>query len=444
MKASRTTTRLAGVGVAALVAVAISACGGGGGSPSAQSSGPGTTITYWASNQGATISADDQVLGKVIAKFKKQTGINVKLRVIPWPDLFNQITLAATSGQGPDVVNIGNTWSPSFQATGAFLPFQGSTLAAVGGQAKFLNSSWSATGAPGKVPTSVPLYGLSYGLFYNKALFQQAGISAPPKTWSEFVADAQKLTKPPNQWGVAVEGASITENSHWAFILGRQNGSQLFGPGGKPTFDSPGVVKGIQDYVNLVGADKVANPSNAQFSNGTQALAQFAQGKTGMIMWQNNGAINLKADGMKSSEFGVADTPVANGSSTPVMTHVAGINISIFKNTSHKEDALKFVNFLTGRQEQVSLNTSYGSLPVVKQAQSNPVFATPDLKTFDSILSQHAAPMPLISKESQMETIVGGEVKQLFATAATSGTVSTAQVKSAASGANQQMAAAGG
>jgi multiple sugar transport system substrate-binding protein len=444
MKISSAGTWLVGAVVVTAIAVSLGGCGGNSAAGSAGSSKAGTTITYWASNQGSTIGQDDQVLGKAIAAFKQQTGINVKLKVIAWPDLFNEITLATTSGTGPDVLNIGNTWSPSLQATGAFLPFSGSNLAAIGGQGKFLPSSWSATGAPGKVPTSVPLYGLSYGLFYNKQLFAQAGISSPPKTWSQFIADATKLTKPPNQWGVSLEGSSITENAHWAFILARQNGGELFDSGGRPTFDSPGVVKGVQDYINLVGANKVANPSNAQYSNGTQALAQFAQGHTGMIMWQNNGAINLKADGMKASAYGVAHVPVADGSSDPIMTHVAGINISIFKNSAHRDAALKFVNFLTSTPEQISLNEAYGSLPVVGQARSAPAFNTPALKTFDSILAQHSAAMPLIAQESQMETIVGGALKQLFSTAATSGSVSTAQVKSALTGAGQKMAAAGG
>ena len=88
----------------------------------------------------------------------------------------------------------------------------------------------------------MPLYGLAYGLFYNKKLFEKAGLQ-PPKTWSEFVDTAKKLTKDTNgdgkidQWGVAIEGASITESAHFAFILGRQNGGELF-DGGKPTFDS--------------------------------------------------------------------------------------------------------------------------------------------------------------------------------------------------------------
>jgi multiple sugar transport system substrate-binding protein len=51
-----------------------------------------------------------------------KTGIDVKMEVIGWPDLQTRIQTAVTSGQGPDVVNIGNTWAVSLQATGAFLP----------------------------------------------------------------------------------------------------------------------------------------------------------------------------------------------------------------------------------------------------------------------------------------------------------------------------------
>ena len=78
--------------------------------------------------------------GQEIADFSKQTGVKVNFKVIPWPDLFNNITTAVTSGQGPDVLNIGNTWSATLQSTGAFLPFKGSDLSAVGGKDKFLQS----------------------------------------------------------------------------------------------------------------------------------------------------------------------------------------------------------------------------------------------------------------------------------------------------------------
>jgi len=434
---------LAGVTAGALL---LAACGGGSDSGGGGGGGDikGQTITYWASNQGASIDQDNQILAKSIADFTQQTGVKVDFKVIPWSDLFTNITTAVTSGRGPDVLNIGNTWSATLQWTGAFLPFEGSALDTVGGKDRFLPTSWAASGAPGKTPTSVPIYGLSYGLFYNKKLFQEAGISAPPKTWSEFVADAKKLTKPAqDQWGVALEGGSITENAHWGFILTRQNGGQLFTQDNKPTFDSPQIVKGVKQYVDLFGENKVVNPSAAQFSDGTQALAQFAKGKAGMTLWQNNAENNIKTNGMKKSEYGVAMVPVVDGSTTPIMTHVAGINVSVFANSEHKDAALAFVKFLTSTPQQVSLNTQFGSLPVVKDAQSDPAFGTANLKTFNQILAQHAEPMPLINAEGQMETIIGGAVKQLIAKAATSGSVSEAEVKSALTGANQKMQAAG-
>src|SRR5439155_3703379 len=123
----------------------LAACGDSGSGDSA-----GTTLTYWASNQGTSLENDKQVLQPELDKFKQQTGITVNLEVVGWADLLNRILAAATSGKGPDVLNIGNTWSASLQATGALLPFDEGNLRAVGGKDRFLTGSLPATGAPGK------------------------------------------------------------------------------------------------------------------------------------------------------------------------------------------------------------------------------------------------------------------------------------------------------
>ena len=133
-----------------------------------------------------------------------------------------------------------------------------------------------------------------------------------------------------------------------------------------------------------------------------------------------------------------------DGSSTPIMTHVAGINVSIFANTKEKDAALQFVKFLTSPEEQVTLNKALGSLPVVADAQNDPAFSSPNLKTFNGILAEHAEPMPLIPEEGQMETFIGTAIKGLVAKAATSGGVSDADVKAALKEANEKMAAAAG
>jgi multiple sugar transport system substrate-binding protein len=435
------------VALVAAVMATVTACGGNDNKSSTSTASSakdlkGQTITYWASNQAPTIPADYTVLKREAAKFTQQTGVKVDIKVIGWPDLFNNITTATTSGKGPDVLNIGNTWSASLQATGAFLPFDSGALDQIGGKDKFLASSFSATGMPGKDPTSVPLYGLSYGLFYNTKLFKAAGISGPPKTWSEFVADAKKLTKPPDQYGVTIEGASISEGAHFAFILGQQVGHNLFA-GDKPQFDAPEEVKAVKAYVDLMGDNKVVKPNDATFNQGPEASEEFAKGKTGMLISQNNTENNLKAAGMARGEYAIADVPVLDGSTKPIMTHVAGINVSVFQNTKHKDAALAFVKFLTSPAEQVRLNQDFGSLPVIKQAQSDPAFGTPNLKTFNSILAEHAAPMPEIAQEGQMEQFLGAAIKGLVATAASKGSVSDTQVKAALTDANEKMSAAG-
>jgi multiple sugar transport system substrate-binding protein len=411
-----------------------------------QNTGGGATITYWASNQGPSIAYDNQALAQVVKDFKAQTGITVKFEVISWIDLFNRILTADFSAQNPDVLNIGNTWAPTLQATRAFLPFDQANLNAIGGKDRFLSTSFAATGAPGLVPTSVPLYGLSYALFYNKAMFKQAGIQGPPQTWSEFIQDAQRLTIPRiGQWGVAIEGASITENAHWAFILSHQQGGSLFDQHNVPTFNSPQNVRAIQFMTDLISKYKVAGPQDAEYSTGTQSPADFANKKAAMMIFQTGTISALQADGMPSSAYGIAQVPVPDPlppGGTPIMSHVAGINISIFKDTRHLAAALQFVKFMTSTQEQIKLNKLYTSLPVVKDAYSDPAFQSPAMQTFRTILAQHAAPMPLIPQEGQMETVMGGAVKQLVATAAgSSGPVSASDVEAQLSAANQTMKA---
>src|SRR3984893_16778591 len=175
------------VAAVALMAAAAGCSSGTSASTGTGTSGAGTTLTYWASDQGSSVSDDYTVLNPELAKFQKQTGIKVNLEVIGWADLLNRILAATTSGQGPDVVNIGNTWSASLQATGAFLPWTSQNFTAIGGQTKFVSSAVGSTGAAGKPPTAVPLYSVAYALYYNKALFQQAGITSPPATRDELI-----------------------------------------------------------------------------------------------------------------------------------------------------------------------------------------------------------------------------------------------------------------
>ncbi|BCB78808.1 hypothetical protein Pflav_052180 [Phytohabitans flavus] len=148
--------------------------------------GSGVTLTYWASNQGASLDNDKAILTPELEKFTQQTGIKVKLEVVPWSDLTNNTLSAAVSGQGPDVLNIGNTNAVTFQSTGAFYPFDDAALEKIGGKDHFVSSAFATAGATGQPPTSIPLYSQVYALYYNKKLFADAGLQPPRpgRSWS--------------------------------------------------------------------------------------------------------------------------------------------------------------------------------------------------------------------------------------------------------------------
>ncbi|MEV7891759.1 ABC transporter substrate-binding protein [Streptomyces sp. NPDC002817] len=434
--------RAAAVGAVTLsLALAASACGGGSSTGGGSNDSP-KTLTYWASNQGASIEVDKKVLQPELDKFEKQTGIKVKLEVVPWSDLLNRILTATTSGQGPDVLNIGNTWSASLQATGALLPWDAKNFAKIGGRDRFVDSALGSTGAEGKDPSAVPLYSMAYALYYNKKMFADAGIAQPPATWAELAADGKKLSKD-GKWGLGAEGSNPSENIHHVFVFAQQHGADFFTADGKPDFTSDGVVTAVKQYVDLMAKDKVIAPGNAEYAQ-NQSVSDFAKGKTAMLLWQSASA-NLKSQGMSEDDYGIAPVPVQSGTpgtGAQVNSMVAGINLAVFKNTDNLDGATKFVKFMTGDAEQKILNTAYSSIPPVKTAQTDSAFNTPANAVLKDTLAKSAAALPQVADESQFETAVGTAVKGLFADAAAGRAVTTDSVKAALEKAQQQMPAA--
>ncbi|GAA2983037.1 sugar ABC transporter substrate-binding protein [Streptomyces drozdowiczii] len=434
----RTIRAAAAVTLAISIAAGVTGCGGGSSSGGGSNDSP-KTLTYWASNQGPSIEADKKILTPELKKFEKQTGIKVKLEVVPWADLLNRILAATTSGQGPDVLNIGNTWSASLQATGALLPWNKENFDAIGGRDRFVDSAVASAGAEGKDPSAVPLYSLAYALYYNKKSFAEAGIEKPPATWDELVADGKKLSKN-GKWGLGAEGSNLSNNIHQTFVLGQQHGADFFDADGKPTFTSDGAVAAVKQYIDFMAKDKIIAPGNAEYAQ-NQSLTDFAKGKTAMVLWQA-AASTFASQGMKPEDWGAAPVPVASG--TPgqgknTNSMVAGINMAVFKNTKNIDGAKKFVKFMTSDAEQKLLNKTYGSIPPVKTAQADEAFSAPDLAVLRDTLAKSAAPLPQVPNESQFETAVGTAVKELWADAAAGRPVTTESVKARLEKAQQTM-----
>lgn len=190
---SRLTKAAAAVAATAAISLLASACTGQSSTTSNDDATKDVTITFW---HGWTAPNELKAINDNVARFEKaHTNIHVKVQGNITDDKINQ-ALRAGGSKAPDVVssfttdNVGKFCSSSaFADLAPFLKKDGIDTAAT-----FPKPMLEYTEYQGKRCT-LPLLGDAYGLYYNKKAFAAAGIAAPPKTLSEFKADAVKLTK---------------------------------------------------------------------------------------------------------------------------------------------------------------------------------------------------------------------------------------------------------
>ncbi|MFD5629367.1 ABC transporter substrate-binding protein [Streptomyces sp. NPDC127072] len=178
----------------ASIALLVSACTGSAESGAQDDASKETTINFW-----HAWSAPGEVEGvkTLVAGFEKaHPNIHVNVVGNMTDDKVNQ-ALRAGGSKAPDVVSSFTTNNVGkFCSSGAFVdlnPFF--EKAGIDPEKTFPKAMNEYTQFEGNRCT-VPLLGDAYGLYYNKTAFEEAGITAPPRTWSEFEADAKKLTKP--------------------------------------------------------------------------------------------------------------------------------------------------------------------------------------------------------------------------------------------------------
>src|SRR4051794_30985008 len=192
MPAPRHHRHLAAAAAAAALVLGATACGGSGGGANDDPNAK-TTITFW---HGWSAPNEVKAIQDNIAAFEKvHPNITVKAVANITDDKINQ-ALRAGGPKAPDVVSSFTTDNVGeFCTSGAFVdlgPFM--KKSGIDPQQTFPPAQLDYTQFEGN-QCSLPLLSDAYGLYYNKKMFAAAGISAPPKTLSEFDADAVKLTK---------------------------------------------------------------------------------------------------------------------------------------------------------------------------------------------------------------------------------------------------------
>ncbi|KJK56973.1 extracellular solute-binding protein [Saccharothrix sp. ST-888] len=190
-RSRRTAAAVTGSAVLALLATACTGTNSAGGTDDS-ASGKDVTITFW---HGWSQENETKAIQANIDTFQRlHPNIHVKV-VGDIADDKSEQALRAGGPDAPDVVssfstdNVGKFCSAKVWADlNPLLKKDGIDPARTFPAAMLKYSQFEGS------QCSLPLLGDSYGLYYNKTAFAAAGITAPPKTFSEFDADAVKLT----------------------------------------------------------------------------------------------------------------------------------------------------------------------------------------------------------------------------------------------------------
>src|SRR4051812_12788390 len=193
-------------------AALVVACGGGGGdnsTPSTSNASGGTTgkpvtITLW---NGFT-NRELGVVQQAVDAFH-QAHPNITVKVVGGIN-DDKIIAAIRGGNSPDVAQSFSTDNTgAFCGSGGWIdlkPYMDRDKVAVG---QFPKAVQTYTTFDGK-RCALPMMADVYGLYYNKDMFRKAGITSPPKTFSELTADAKKLTVKNSDGSIKVAGFDPT------------------------------------------------------------------------------------------------------------------------------------------------------------------------------------------------------------------------------------------
>ncbi|MDX3074555.1 ABC transporter substrate-binding protein [Streptomyces sp. NPDC088354] len=385
-----TKTAAAAIAAAAAISLLTSACTGSSNNTASDDPSKDVTITFW---HGWSAPSEVKAISANVTAFEKaHPNIHVKVQGNITDDKINQ-ALRAGGPNAPDVVssfttdNVGKFCSSNaFADLDPYLKKSGIDAATT-----FPKPMLEYTQFEGKRCT-LPLLGDAYGLYYNKDAFKAAGIAAPPKTLSEFKADAVKLTK---SKGDSYSQLGFMPNFHGyestTTHLAAQWGAKYFDADGKSSVaKDPGFAAMFtwqQDMVKALGGFKKLEKYRSTFGDEWGAKNPFHTGQVAMAMDGEWRAGMAKESGAKF-DIGVAPFPVPDDQAdTYGKGYLSGTIIGVANTSAKKNAAWELVKYMaTDTDAVVNFANAIHNVPSTLAALKSPKLdADPLFRTFVDI-----------------------------------------------------------
>ncbi|MFJ4715064.1 extracellular solute-binding protein [Streptomyces sp. NPDC088785] len=326
----------------------MSGCGPGG-----AGGGDAVTLELLLAGYDGTVgtSIEKRWTGAVRAFEKKHPAITVKVERVPFLTLDATLARRVKDGRAPDISE-GNFFAP-YAEEGRL--YRAEQLFDVPVQANFI-TSFAAAGKVDGIQYGIPTQASAPRLFYNKALFAQAGLTAAPTSWAELRSCADALRR----IGVATPyaltfGPEAAEDELLAWLLAGDGGyASLSGY----DFAAPENVATLTWLRDKLVAPGLAGPDPAKLTR-TQAYALFLKGRAGMLLAH---PVLLPAAARAGLAFATAPFPKRDGggAAPPV-----GLNdwLMAFKDNGRLDAAKTFLTFLFTSHAARTYGSDTGTLP---------------------------------------------------------------------------------
>lgn len=372
------------VAMAAAIVLGATACGGSSGSGDKQDNGTAKdpaqvtgTVTYWdTSDAKVEAPAYKALISDFEAKYPK---IKVNYQNVDFTTVEQKFKASAQSGKGaPDVIRTDVGLVPEYASLHYIAPLDGTS--ALTNTGDFVPGPLSTTKYDGK-SYAVPSVTDTLGLLYNKAVFQKAGITAPPTTWDQLIADSATIkAKVP---GVA--GTYMNPDAYFLlpFLFGE--GADLADPAGKKiTVNSPEAVKAVTEAKKIYDSSSLRIDFASAYDN---MQTSFKTGKVAMLIqgpWSVGDDLTGSAFKGKESNLGYA--PVPAGSTGKALAPTGGQDLAVYQGSKNLDAAYLFTQFMTSTSSQEQIALKNGTLPTRTSAYSPEVLKNQQIAGFKPIL----------------------------------------------------------
>lgn len=369
----RSRIALGAVAGLAAIGLALSGCsssGSTGSSGSGPVDGKGKTLDVMIGANALYPTEQQQWFKDVSAQFQKETGATVKFETFASAnDELTKIQTSVLSGQGPDIYDLGTTFTPTAYSTGAFVKLTDADWKKVGGRDRFVPATLGISGPDEKNEVGIPFLSRPFVMAYNKDLLAAAGIDKPADTWDGLAEQAKKLTSG-DVHGMAIAYADSFDPWKFVWAMAMQQGNTILDlKDKKATIDDPAVKKAYETYFGWLTDDKVVDPAAIGWKN-AQAVAAFADGKAAFLpMVSSSSQVSLDKSGV-AGKYGYAVMPTIPpgetklpGDGKAAATIISGDNMVVAKYSKNQDLAFALIKMLTSTESQVTYTKTFGDLP---------------------------------------------------------------------------------